>query len=726
MNQSKERESGRIGAPSSQQIDTGLRSLVVLSHYFKMPVELSQLERACVVKPGVVDDVTILRAAKLMHLKARRLQGLSREQVMSLPMPAMLKMKQGNYLVLRGMTGQRGKQELVIHDTRLRMEPVLGDPEKVFADFSGEALLFTHRFTLEEQEPQQKFGWGWFLPVILKYGKFLRNVFIVSLLLQLLGLAFPFFTQEIIDKVLVHRSADALDVLLLGMLLTACFQHGMTALRSYLFSNITSRMDVTLMSRLYQTVLRLVRRMFDRWQVGDIVSRMGELENLRNFLTGSSLTFVLDMLFSVIYLGILFLYSTRLTLVVLVMLPFFLILNLVTAPIYKRLLNRRFLVGSAGRSFLIETITGIHTVKNGGVEQGFIQHYEELLSAFIKASFSVVKLKAVMGSVGLFLQQAYLLLILWVGALQVMDGKLSVGGLIAFQMIANQLILPVMRMVDSWQEFQQARVSMSRLGDLMEGEQEPVWNPGRTTLPGIQGRIELSGVTFSYGGDGNEVLKNLNLLIPAGITVGIVGPSGSGKSTLTKLLQRLYLPQEGRILIDGVDIAQVEPAWLRRQIGVVLQDSMLFAGTVEENIRIALPNASHEEVERAAKLAGAHEFIEKLAHGYETFVGERGSLLSGGQRQRIAIARALITDPRILIFDEATSALDIYSEKAVMQNLAQISRGRTVLLIAHRLATVKDAQAILVMDHGRIVEAGRHEQLMQAKREYYHLWMSQQ
>lgn len=716
---------GSASAGPGAMVDTGLRSLVILSRYFKMPVELEQLERACVVRPGPVDETILLRVARLMHLRVRLRTDLARPQVERLPLPVMLRMKQGNYVVLMGQAEQDGESKLIIYDTAVSMEPLLANPEQLFADFSGEAILFAHRYEGVQKE-HRKFGWGWFLPVLMKYGRYLNQVFVLSLLLQLLGLAFPFFSQEIIDKVLVHRSVQALDVLLIGMLLTAVFQHWMTVLRGYLFTNITSRMDATLSGRLFQRVLYLVRRRLDCWQVGDIVSRLGELETLRNFMTGSFLTFLIDAIFAIVYFGILFLYSSRLTVVVLVLLPCFILLNAVAAPIYKRLLNDRFLASTANRTFLIESITGIQAIKDNAVERGFIERYEELLSGFIKTAFAVVKLKAAAGSIGLFLQQLYQLLILWIGAIQVMDGQMTVGSLIAFQMIAGQLIAPVMRMVDSWQELQQARVSMNRLGDIMEGEQEPAWNPGRTTLPDIAGRIELEGVSFAYGDSTRDVLQGLSLMIPAGLKVGIVGTSGSGKSTLTKLIQRLYLPREGRILIDGVDIAQVEPAWLRRQIGVVLQDSCLFAGTIEENIRIALPNATHEDVERAARLAGAHDFIIGLAHGYDTFVGERGSQLSGGQRQRIAIARALITDPRILIFDEATSALDIESEQQVMQNIWQLARGRTTLLIAHRLSTVKNADAIVVMDRGRIVEAGSHDELLRKRGIYYQLWHAQE
>lgn len=701
------------------RIDTGLSSLVFVAKHFGIPADLRQLERAYALEKGQVDTTSILRAAKELKLKVRNLTGVTKQKLLSMTFPAMARLKNGNYIVILATDGNK----IALIDPAVRPEPIEAEMEKLLEYWTGELILFAKRYELKEKA--HTFGFSWFLPIIVKYKTFFLQVLFMSFILQLFGLAAPFFTQVIIDKVLVHRSVSTLDILIIGMILVAVFQNWLLALRSYLFTHTTNKIDVALSSNLFKNITALPIKYFEKWQVGDVVSRVGELENLRSFLTGSSLTLILDIVFAVVYLAVMFAYSKVLSLVVLVILPLFVLLNVIIAPLYKKLINDRFLLGAENRSFLIETITGMRTVKSMTVERQFVRKYEELLARYVKAAFAVINLTNVAGSIGMFLQQLFTLAILWVGAYYVMENTITVGELIAFQMMAGQLIAPIMRLVGTWQYFQQARVSVERLGDIMNEETEPVFNPNRTTLPSIQGEIVLDKVSFRYTPEGSSVLQNVSLVIPPGLKVGIVGRSGSGKSTLTKLIQRLYVPESGRILIDGVDIAQVEPAWLRRQIGVVLQDNFLFGGTIEENIAIACPNATKEQIQEAARMSGADAFIQEMQHGYDTFVGERGSLLSGGQKQRISIARALLSDPKILIFDEATSALDYESEKIIMDNLEAMTQGRTTIIIAHRLSTVKKCQAILVMDKGRIIEVGSHEQLMAKQGYYYQLYAAQ-
>ncbi|MBQ6759629.1 MAG: type I secretion system permease/ATPase [Selenomonadaceae bacterium] len=701
-------------------IDTGLACLIAIAKYYNIPADYRQLERAYVLKEGSVDFMTIVRAARDLKLKARMYEGLKEADLDKLVYPVLIKLRSGRSVVIT--TIREGN--IYVMDPAFSQQPVKIDRYKLLLDWTGDAILFTRRYELDKKK--SKFDLRWFVPVMAKYLPLWRSVLFLSLILQVLGLASPFFVQNIIDKVLVHRAAEALDILVLGMVVCTVFQQIMEGLRTYIFANITSKMDVVLSSRLYRNITSLPISYFQKWQVGDVVSRVGELETLRGFMTNNSLMIVLDITFAIIYIAVMFIYySWILSAVVLCMIPLFVLLNLIVAPIFRRLINERFLISSENRSFLIETITGIHTVKASSVENNFIRRYEEMLARLVKASLNVVNVANVANSIATFFNSMFNLVILWVGAYYVMAGDITVGELIAFQMIAGQLIAPIMRLINQWQDFQRVRVSMDRMADIMDEETEPAFNPSRTTLPSLRGEIALEKLAFSYTEEGGKVLDNVNIRIPAGMKVGIVGRSGSGKSTLTKLIQRLYLPDTGRILIDGVDIAQVEPAWLRRQIGVVLQDSKLFSGTIEENIRVACPNATHEEIINAARLAGADEFINQLQNGYETAVGERGSLLSGGQRQRIAIARALLSDPRINIFDEATSALDYESENIIMNNIETISRGRTMLMIAHRLSTVRDCDAIIVIDKGRIIEAGTHDELMKRNGVYAKLHQAQ-
>ena len=698
---------------SIQCTDSAVGALVAIAKYYGIPAEYEQIKRAYVVRAEGMDTLTFLRAAKDVGLKARQFH-MTLGGIVDIPYPAVAVLAGGRYvLALR-----REAEQLVLHD------PVAGrnltlSVNDFAANWTGEIILVSRRFSLERIK--QKFGLTWFAPQVLRYKNQLSWVLGLSLLLQLAGLATPLFTQVIIDKVLVHRSLSTLNIMLVGMLALAIFQVWMMALRSYLFSHTTSKIDVVLSTQLFRHVTALPLNYFDRWQVGDVVSRLGELEKIRSFLTGAALTIVLDIAFAIVYIGVMFLYSSWLSLIVLVALPIYLILQLIVTPIFKRLLNQMFLIGAENQSFLIEAVTGIETVKAVSVEGNFVQKYEQILARLLKSTFSTANLVNVAGSIATFIQQLFTLLVLWIGAYMVMEGKLSVGELIAFQMMSSQVIAPILRLINMWQAFQQTRVSLERVGDIMNADIEPAFNPNRTSLPTVNGEIVFERVSFKYRDDGAEVLRSVSFHIKPGMRVGIVGRSGSGKSTVTKLMQRLYVPNYGRVLIDGVDLAQIEPSWLRRQIGVVLQENFLFNGTVSSNIGIADPGVTQERIAVVADLAGVSQFLLDMQDGLETQVGERGSRLSGGQRQRVAIARALLTDPRILIFDEATSALDVESEQIIMNHLDKIAAGRTMILIAHRLSTVRHCDKILVMDHGQVLEEGTHDELMDRKGMYYYL-----
>jgi subfamily B ATP-binding cassette protein HlyB/CyaB len=448
------------------------------------------------------------------------------------------------------------------------------------------------------------------------------------------------------------------------------------------------------------------------------VARVRELENIRNFLTGSALTLVIDLFFTFVFLGVMFVYSPFLTFIVIGAFPFYIGISAGATPVFKRRLDEKFERGAENQAFLVESINGVETLKAMAVEPQMQRKWEEQLAAYVAASFRVLSLGNTASNAVQLINKLVTAAILYFGAKLVIGGDLSVGELVAFNIMAGRVSQPVLRLAQMWQDFHQARLSIARLGDILNTTPEPTYNPGRTALPAIRGDIRFEHVNFRYRIDGPEVLHDVCFSVPSGQIVGIVGPSGSGKSTLAKLIQRLYVPEGGRIMIDGIDLSIVDPSWLRRQIGVVLQDNVLFNRSVRDNIALSNPAVPTEQVIAASQLAGAHEFVLELPYGYDTVVGERGSTLSGGQRQRLAIARALITNPRVLIFDEATSALDYESERIIQTNLPTITQGRTVFIIAHRLSTVRRADRIITIDRGRIVEDGTHDELIKTDGRY--------
>jgi len=457
---------------------------------------------------------------------------------------------------------------------------------------------------------------------------------------------------------------------------------------------------------------------FQARRVGDSVARVRELENIRNFLTSSALTLVIDLVFTVVFLAVMFVYSPLLTWIVLGAFPLYIAISAGATPLFRRRLDEKFARGAENQAFLVESVTGVETLKAMAVEPQMQRRWEEQLAGYVAASFRVLSLGNVASQSVQLVSKLVTAGVLFFGAKLVIDGSLSVGELVAFNMLAGRVSAPVLRLAQMWQDFHQARLSVARLGDILNTPAEPTFNPGRAALPAIRGDITFEHVTFRYRVDGPEVLHDVSFNVPAGQIVGIVGPSGSGKSTLAKLAQRLYVPESGRVLVDGVDLAIIDAAWLRRQLGVVLQENVLFNRSVRDNIALADPAMPIEPVIAAARLAGAHEFILELPESYDTIVGERGSSLSGGQKQRIAIARALVTNPRILIFDEATSALDYESERVIQQNMQEIAKGRTVFIIAHRLSTVRRTDRIITIDAGRVLEDGSHDDLIKTGGRY--------
>ncbi|EKK9486089.1 enterohemolysin T1SS ABC transporter permease/ATPase EhxB, partial [Escherichia coli] len=562
-----------------------------------------------------------------------------------------------------------------------------------------------------------KFDFSWFIPSVVKYRRILLEVLTVSAFIQFLALITPLFFQVVMDKVLVHRGFSTLNIITIAFIIVILFEVILTGARTYIFSHTTSRIDVELSAKLFRHLLALPVSYFENRRVGETVARVRELEQIRNFLTGQALTSVLDLFFSVIFFCVMWYYSPQLTLVILLSLPCYVIWSLFISPLLRRRLDDKFLRNAENQAFLVETVTAINTIKSMAVSPQMIATWDKQLAGYVASSFRV-NLVAMTGQQGIqLIQKSVMVISLWMGAHLVISGEISIGQLIAFNMLAGQVIAPVIRLAHLWQDFQQVGISVERLGDVLNTPVEK--KSGRNILPEIQGDIEFKNVRFRYSSDGNVILNNINLYISKGDVIGIVGRSGSGKSTLTKLLQRFYIPETGQILIDGHDLSLADPEWLRRQIGVVLQENILLNRSIIDNITLASPAVSMEQAIEAARLAGAHDFITELKEGYNTIVGEQGVGLSGGQRQRIAIARALVTNPRILIFDEATSALDYESENIIMKNMSRICKNRTVIIIAHRLSTVKNANRIIVMDNGFISEDGTHKELISKKDSLY-------
>jgi ATP-binding cassette, subfamily B, bacterial HlyB/CyaB len=669
-----------------------------------------------------VDD--LLLAAQHLGLKAKRTRTTAeRLNLANLPALALMRSDDGTPRVV--ILAQCDGQRVLIQDPSGAIQggrPVIESVELFAQGWSDELILITSRASLAGA--LAKFDFSWFIPSLVKYRKLLGEVLVVSLFLQLFALVSPLFFQVVMDKVLVHRGTTTLDVLVIGLIVVVVFESMLTVLRSYVFSHTTSRIDVELGARLFRHLVNLPLAYFQSRRVGDSVARVRELENIRSFLTGNAITLVLDVAFSIIFIAMMFAYSVPLTLIVLVSLPLYVGISVLLVPVLRARLNEKFARGAENQALLVETVTGIQTVKASALEPAIAKRWDDQLAAYVSASFKTQTL-ANYGHEGINLIGKLVgALTLWYGARLVMDQELSVGQFVAFNMFAQRVAQPIMRMAQLWTDFQQTGISMARLGDILNTRTEvPPSNAAQ--LPPLKGQIQFEDVNFRYRPEAPPVLHDLSIEVKAGEVIGIVGRSGSGKSTLTKLVQRLYTPEQGRVLVDGVDISLIDAAQLRRQIGVVLQENLLFNRSVRENIAITDPAAPIEAVMYAASLAGAHEFISELPEGYDTIVGEQGTGLSGGQRQRIAIARALFTNPRILILDEATSALDYESEAILQRNMGAICKGRTVIIIAHRLSAVRGADRIIAMDKGRVVESGPHEQLVQQGGVYAHLWAIQ-
>lgn len=655
--------------------------------------------------------------AQMMGLQGQLAQ-VPATSVNRLKAPAMIQWQDG-FAVIYSIT----EQEIVLASPARGLERL---KPGMFAEIWGEMgqiLLLT----APKSEEKEQFSFWWFVPALMEHRTVFIEVLISSFFIQVFNLVNPLMTMIIIDKVMGDRNIEALDMLAMLMLIVALFEALLSGLRTFLFVDTTNRLDIKLSSEVIDHLLRLPLNYFDNRRVGDLTGRIGELANIRNFLTGTALTVVLDAIFSVIYIAVMLALNPLMTAVALAGVPFFAVIILVNSPIIQRLLRKKAERYADSQSYLVEILNGIQTVKAQNLELRSRWEWSSRYARFMTASFNTVLTQTTASSISSFLNKLSGLALLWVGAYLVIDGNLSIGGLIAFRIIAGNVTGSLLRFVSVWQSFQEVGMSVERLRDVLDTPAEvDEEDRNNIDMPEIKGQVKFEELSFRFGESGPLQLANVNLEFPENSFVGIVGLSGSGKSTLMKLLQRLYKPLSGRIFLDGYDIHKVELYSLRRQIGVVLQDTLLFNGTVQDNIALSNPDASTDEIVRAAKIAVAHDFVMNLSSGYNTVVGERGSSLSGGQRQRIAIARTVLQNPNILILDEATSALDYSSERQVCDNLAEAFKGKTVFFITHRLTTVRGADSIIMMDQGSVVEQGTHDELMALKGRYYCLYQQQE
>ena len=699
--------------------DTGIECLSLVAKFLATPCDIFQLKREFDSDDINLAEINLVRAIKHLGLKAKA-SPCTLEKLSLANLPLIAVSKQGDFfLIAKIRDAKDGTKEFLIHDPQNNGVAVLNEAE-FKSKWTNRCVFITKRVQL--QEANAKFGLSWFIPSIVKYKRFLTDVLIASFFIQLLGIASPIFFQVVIDKVLVDRGLTTLDVLAIGFFVVITFEVLLTGLRTYLFSHTTNRIDVELGSMLYKHLLKLPLSFFANSRVGQTVARVKELENIREFITGTSLTLALDVLFSFVFIALMFFYAPLLTWIIIGTIPCYLILSILITPTLRKRLEEKFQRSAENHAFLVESVSGAETIKSMAVEPQLRNQWDERLADYVSTSFKSNNINNVYSQTAAYINKISSLLTLYFGSIAVVAGDMTVGQFIAFNMLSQRVSGPIMRLVNLWQEFQQAKISLERLGDILNLPTEPGYNPNRASLPQLHGRVEFENVSFRYQLNASPVLQNISLNVKAGEVIGIVGHSGSGKSTLTKLIQRLYVPESGKVKVDGADLALVDPAWLRQQVGVVMQENFLFNRSVRDNIALAEQGASIDKIIAAATLAGAHEFILALPEGYDSMVGEHGASLSGGQKQRIAIARALLTNPKILIFDEATSALDYESEHIIQQNMGRISQGRTVFVIAHRLSAVRQANRILVVDKGQIAEQGTHTSLLKQQGIYSRLY----
>lgn len=697
-------------------MQTGLIAFEVVCRINNIGVDLRSIVRENGITDEEISKEELLLIAKNAEFKAK-IKPMDFDKFSKYPFPAIFILKNGTYGVILKPDCENKKALVFIPEDKKAKELTFDELSELG---NGEIIFLSHKLMNE----QIKFGFKWFFVEIMKYKRIIAEVMLGSFVVQLFGLVTPLFTQVILDKVIVHRSMSTLDVLGIAFVAVSIFEFLLNLTRNYIFIHTANKIDAKLGAKLFHHLFALPFVYFESRKVGNIISRVRELDQIREFITNKSVSVLIDLFFSTVFLVVMFIYSKILTFVVLIIVALIGILYVTMTPELRARLENKFQMSAQSNSYLVEAVTGVQTVKSLSIEGIMQKKWNDYLGRYVKSGFNLAVMSNFAGSLSNLFQKMMTIAILWIGVTLVIKNELTIGQLIAFQMFANQFIAPVMRLVNLWNEFQQVLLGVDRLGDILNNPVE-LTSSKAITLPKINGSVRIDNLSFKYTPNSPMVLNGVSLDVKAGQSIGLVGRSGSGKSTITKLIQKLYLPFEGTVYIDDVDIRQMNPIWLRNNIGVVLQENYLFSGTIRDNISMPKPDAPIEAIIQAAQISGAHSFISEMPEGYDTFVGERGSTLSGGQRQRIAIARALITNPKIIIFDEATSALDYESERVIMDNLDKIKHGRTMFIIAHRLSTVKNCDLIVALDKGAIIEVGTHDELMKKQGYYYNLYTQQ-